>query len=119
MTRVLVIDDQSDVRAMICMVLRLNHFDVHEAANAAAALTMFGEAAFEIAKDAYENSSDTIQSGTKAVARTVRDNPLGSLLIAGGIGFALALMMTRQARRPRPRWRATPPPRSVGPSPLP
>ena len=62
-----------------------------------------GEAAVDMAKDAYE--SDTVQSGTKAVARTVRDNPLGSLLIAGGIGFALALMMSRPARRPPPRWR--------------
>jgi|SRR5689334_17352449 uncharacterized protein YjbJ (UPF0337 family) len=64
-----------------------------------------GEAAGNLAKDVYENSGDTIQSGTKAVAKTVRDNPLGSLLIAGGIGFALALMMTRQARRTPPRWR--------------
>jgi hypothetical protein len=31
---------------------------------------------------------------------------LGSLLIAGGIGFALALLMTRAPRRPPPpRWR--------------
>ena len=64
-----------------------------------------GEAAVSYAKDAYDNSGDTIQSGTKAVAKTVRDNPLGSLLIAGGIGFALALMMTRPARRAPPRWR--------------
>jgi DNA-binding NtrC family response regulator len=49
MTRVLVIDDQSDVRAMICMVLRLHHFDVHEAANAAGALRMFDEVAFDVA----------------------------------------------------------------------
>jgi DNA-binding NtrC family response regulator len=49
MTRILVIDDQSDVRTMICMVLRLNHFDVQEAANVPAALKMFGEAAFDVA----------------------------------------------------------------------
>ena len=35
----------------------------------------------------------------------VQDNPLGALLVAGGIGFALALLMTRQPRRPPPRWR--------------
>jgi uncharacterized protein YjbJ (UPF0337 family) len=64
-----------------------------------------GEAAVSMAKDAYDNSGDTIQSGPKAVAKSVRDNPLGSLLIAGGIGFALALMMSRSARRPPPRWR--------------
>jgi uncharacterized protein YjbJ (UPF0337 family) len=64
-----------------------------------------GEAAVSMAKDAYDHSGDTIQSGSKAVAKSVRDNPLGSLLIAGGIGFALALMMSRSARRPPPRWR--------------
>ena len=64
-----------------------------------------GEAAAGMARDAYENSGETFQSGTKAVAKTVRDNPIGSLLVAGGIGFALALMMTRQPRRPPPRWR--------------
>jgi ElaB/YqjD/DUF883 family membrane-anchored ribosome-binding protein len=63
------------------------------------------EAAANIARDAYENSGDTVQRGSRAVAKTVRDNPLGSLLVAGGIGFALALMMTRSARRPPPRWR--------------
>ena len=62
-----------------------------------------GEAASNIAKDVYEN--EAVQSGTKAVAKTVRDNPLGSLLIAGGIGFALALLLSRPARRPPPRWR--------------
>ena len=64
-----------------------------------------GEAAATMAKDAYEDSGDTIQSGKKAVARTVRENPIGSLLVAGGIGFALALMMTRTPRRAPPRWR--------------
>jgi uncharacterized protein YjbJ (UPF0337 family) len=57
------------------------------------------------AKDAYENSGETFRDGSQAVAKTVRDNPLGALLIAGGIGFALALLMTRPPRRPPPRWR--------------
>ena len=48
------------------------------------------------AKDAYENS---------AVAKKVQDNPLGALLVAGGIGFALAMLMTRPPRRPPTRWR--------------
>ncbi len=34
--------------------------------------------------------------------RTIRS---GALLIAGSIGFALALLMTRLPRRPPPRWR--------------
>jgi uncharacterized protein YjbJ (UPF0337 family) len=51
-------------------------------------------------------SSETIRSGQQALTKTVRDNPLGALLVAGGIGFALALMLTRPPRRPPPsRWR--------------
>ncbi len=63
------------------------------------------DAAMDYAKDAYDNSGDTIRSGQQAVAKTVQENPLGALLIAGGIGFALALLMTRPPRRPPPRWR--------------
>ena len=73
-----------------------------QAKDAAADVT---DAAVNYAKDAYENSGDTVRSGQKAVAKTVQDNPLGALLVAGGIGFALALLMTRQPRRPPPRWR--------------
>ena len=63
------------------------------------------DAAVNYAKDAYGNPADTLRDSQKAVAQTVQDNPLGSLLIAGGIGFALALMMTRSPRRPPQRWR--------------
>jgi len=63
------------------------------------------DTAVNYAKDAYENRGETVRSGQKAMAQTVQDNPLGSLLIAGGIGFALALLMTRQPRRPPSRWR--------------
>jgi uncharacterized protein YjbJ (UPF0337 family) len=63
------------------------------------------EAAAGYARDAYENSGETFRGGSEAVARKVQDNPLGSLLIAGGIGFALAMLMSRPARRPPPRWR--------------
>jgi DNA-binding NtrC family response regulator len=49
MTRILVIDDQSDVRAMICMVLQANHFEVAEAASAAAGLKIFEQSAFDVA----------------------------------------------------------------------
>ncbi|MGC2318453.1 MAG: CsbD family protein [Bradyrhizobium sp.] len=64
-----------------------------------------GEAAVSYARDAYENRGETFRDGSQAVAKSVRDNPLGALLIAGGIGFALAMLMTRQPRRPPPRWR--------------
>jgi uncharacterized protein YjbJ (UPF0337 family) len=65
-----------------------------------------GDAATSFAKDALENSGDTLRDGSQVVAKKVQDNPLGSLLIAGGIGFALAMLMTRPPRRPPPsRWR--------------
>jgi uncharacterized protein YjbJ (UPF0337 family) len=63
------------------------------------------EAAVNYAKDAYENGGETLRDGSQAMAKRVQDNPLGALLVAGGIGFALALLMTRSPRRPPPRWR--------------
>jgi uncharacterized protein YjbJ (UPF0337 family) len=60
------------------------------------------DAAVGYAKDAYDNSGDTFRDGSQAMAKKVQDNPLGALLVAGGVGFALALMLTR---RPLPRWR--------------
>ena len=57
------------------------------------------------AKDAYDASGDTFRDGSQAIAKKVQDNPLGALLLAGGVGFALALLMSRPARRPPPRWR--------------
>ena len=49
MTCVLVIDDQSDVRAMIGIVLRINHFEVVEAGTAAAGMKAFEDARFDLA----------------------------------------------------------------------
>jgi len=63
------------------------------------------DAAASYAKDAFENSGDTLRDGSQAVAKSVQNNPLGALLIAGGIGFALAMLMTRPPRRPPQRWR--------------
>ena len=64
-----------------------------------------GETAAGYAKDAYDKPAETLRDGSQALAKKVQDNPLGALLIAGGIGFALALLMSRPARRPPPRWR--------------
>ncbi len=64
-----------------------------------------GDAAASYAKNAYENSGETFREGSEVVAKKVQDNPLGALLIAGGIGFALAMLMTRPPRRPPQRWR--------------
>jgi CheY-like chemotaxis protein len=49
MPRVLVVDDQSDVRAMISIVLRINHFEIVEAASAALALQAFEAQGFDLA----------------------------------------------------------------------
>ena len=68
-----------------------------------------GEAAVNYARDAYANRGETLRDGSQAasqaLAKGVQDRPLGALLIAGGIGFALAMLMTRPPRRPPPRWR--------------
>jgi uncharacterized protein YjbJ (UPF0337 family) len=63
------------------------------------------EAAVGYAKDAYENSDETFRDGSQVMAKKVQDNPFGALLLAGGIGFALAMMMTRPPRRSPQRWR--------------
>ena len=57
------------------------------------------------AKDIYNNRGDAIREGSEAIAKKVQDNPIGSLVTAGAIGFALALLLARPARRRQPRWR--------------
>src|SRR5215813_8669364 len=49
MPRVLVIDDQKDVRAMVAIVLRVNRYDVVEAESGAAGLKALAEEAFDAA----------------------------------------------------------------------
>jgi len=49
MPRILVVDDQKDVRAMMSMVLRLNRFEVSEAESAKAGLKAFAEESFDAA----------------------------------------------------------------------
>jgi CheY-like chemotaxis protein len=49
MPRVLVVDDQADVRTMISIVLRIHRFEIVEAENAAAALKLFEESSFDLA----------------------------------------------------------------------
>ena len=63
------------------------------------------EAAANYAKQAYENPGDAFRDGSQALTKKVQESPLSSLLIAGGIGFALALMMMRPPRRPTRDWR--------------
>ncbi|MGO8912044.1 MAG: response regulator [Bradyrhizobium sp.] len=47
--RVLVIDDQPDLRTMVSIVLRISHFDVVEAASATAGLNEFEGSKFDLA----------------------------------------------------------------------
>jgi DNA-binding response OmpR family regulator len=49
MPRILVIDDQRDVRAMIAIVLRVRRFEVVEADSAQAGLKLFEESSFDLA----------------------------------------------------------------------
>ena len=49
MPRVLIIDDQKDVRAMVAIVLRVNHFEVVEAESGAAGLKAFADGPFDVA----------------------------------------------------------------------
>jgi uncharacterized protein YjbJ (UPF0337 family) len=64
------------------------------------------DAAVSYVKDAYESSGDAFSDGSQAISNKVQENPLGSMLIAGAIGFALGLLMTRQPQRlPPPRTR--------------
>jgi DNA-binding response OmpR family regulator len=49
MPRVLVIDDQPDVRTMIAIVLRVNQFEIVEAASGAAGLQVFENSEFDLA----------------------------------------------------------------------
>ena len=49
MSRILVIDDQADVRAMIAIVLRVQHFEIVEVDSAAAALKAFENSSFDVA----------------------------------------------------------------------
>jgi len=64
-----------------------------------------GDAAVSYAKDALGNSGETLREGSEVVAKQVQSNPLGALLAAGVVGFALAMLLGRPARRPPQRWR--------------
>jgi hypothetical protein len=60
-----------------------------------------GTQAAGVAREAAE----TLRDGSQAVAKKVEDYPLGALLVAVGVGFALAMLMARPPSRPPQRWR--------------
>ena len=49
MRRVLLVDDQADVRTMLSIVLRIHHYEIVEAESAASALKLFEQASFDLA----------------------------------------------------------------------
>jgi ElaB/YqjD/DUF883 family membrane-anchored ribosome-binding protein len=63
------------------------------------------DSAAGFAKQAYENGGETCRDSSEALAKKIQQNPLSSILIAGAVGFALALFLARSPRRPPPRWR--------------
>lgn len=78
MPRVLIVDDQKDVRAMVAIVLRVNHYDVVEAESGTAGLKAFGEATFDAAiVDIF--LADT--SGVDVMA-TIRERAPGFPIVA-------------------------------------
>ncbi|UFZ06670.1 response regulator [Bradyrhizobium ontarionense] len=74
MPRILVVDDQKDVRAMISMVLRVNQFDVVEAGTATAGLQLFRDQPFDaVIVDIYLDDSNGLElvSGMRALVPDV------------------------------------------------
>jgi uncharacterized protein YjbJ (UPF0337 family) len=59
----------------------------------------------DIAGDAKTQAAGRAREATGTVQNLYGHAKDAALLIAGGIGFALALLMTRSPRRPPPRWR--------------
>ncbi|MGJ5177141.1 response regulator [Bradyrhizobium oligotrophicum] len=74
MPRILVVDDQKDVRAMISMVLRVNQFDVVEAGTAAAGLQLFRDQTFDaVIVDIYLDDSNGLDlvAGMRALVPNI------------------------------------------------
>src|SRR6201989_3132654 len=63
-----------------------------------------GDAASGFAKQAIDAGRDLYRDGSRAVSSTVKNQPLGALLAAGAVGFALAMMIKREPPRRRLRW---------------
>src|ERR1700749_2748210 len=69
---------------------------------------LYGQAK-DAARDATDTATDFARKavageGQEALAKMVQDNPLGSLLTAGIIGFGLALLLRSPAPPRRKRW---------------
>jgi len=71
---------------------------------AADAADNLGDAASGLASQAIDTAGQYYRQGNRALASTIRHQPLGALLAAGAAGFALALLINRPPPRRRPRW---------------
>lgn len=63
------------------------------------------DTATRYARQVYENSGDAVRDSSQALAEKVKENPLGSLLIAGVVGFGLAMLLMRPPSRQSRNWR--------------
>jgi hypothetical protein len=50
-------------------------------------------------------ATETLRDGSRAVAKKVEEYTLGAVLVAVGVGFALALLMAGPPRRQPQHWR--------------
>ncbi len=63
-----------------------------------------GDTVADMADDAMQAGQEAAHAGRKAIASNVREYPGSSLLVAGLVGFAIGIMMTRRPPPPRRRW---------------
>lgn len=63
--------------------------DTNEAAD------KIGEVASNLSRNVMNSGSEYYREGSRAVASKVQEQPLGSLVLAGVVGFVLALMLSR------------------------
>lgn len=66
---------------------------------AADAADSLGDAASGLASQAIDTAGQYYRQGNRAVSSAVRHQPLGALLAAGAMGFALAMLLNRPAPR--------------------
>ena len=64
------------------------------------------DTATQYARKVYENSGDAVRDSSQVLAEKVKENPLGSVVLAGVVGFGLALLLMRAPSRPSHRWRS-------------
>ena len=53
-----------------------------------------------------KNSGEAVRDSSQVLAEKVKENPLGSVVLAGVVGFGLALLLMRPPSRPSHRWRS-------------